>query len=210
MCDYRRLPPGLTFDKLTSVGMFEHVGRARLPNYFATVHRLLRPGGLFLNQGIVEMPWFGPWGAPGWTSRLLRRPGSFINRHVFPDGELITPGKVIQAGEKAGFETRDVECLREHYVLTLRHWVRRLESCHDEAARTAGESTYRVWRLFMAGSARGFANGSLSVIQTVLSKPTASGRSQAPLTRDELYADRPDPTYRRGEPLARRREHTAQ
>jgi cyclopropane-fatty-acyl-phospholipid synthase len=201
--DYRDRPRGVRFDKIASVGMFEHVGRARLRTYFDRVHRLLEPGGLFLNHGIVEMPWARPGGPLGLTARLIWRQGGFINRHVFPDGELVTPGEVIHLGEVAGFETRDLECLREHYVVTLRHWVRRLEARHDEAVRLVGEPTYRIWRLFMAGSARGFATGSLSVIQTILSKPAADGSSRLPLTRADLYREDSAPTTQAVEPWAR-------
>jgi cyclopropane-fatty-acyl-phospholipid synthase len=183
--DYRDLPGDVVFDKIASVGMFEHVGRARLPTYFSQAYRLARPGGLFLNHGIVTL---SSHPAP---LRMLERPlarrTSFIQRYVFPDGELVPPAYVLRLAEAAGFETRDVESLREHYALTLRRWVGRLEEHHDEAARIAGETTYKVWRLYMSGSARAFATGRIGVIQTLFSKNDGAGRSKLPLTRNDVY-----------------------
>jgi cyclopropane-fatty-acyl-phospholipid synthase len=183
--DYRDLSREALFDKVVSVGMFEHVGRARLPTYFSKAHRLTRPGGLFLNHGIVNLssrP--APLRA---VQKALAQKTSFIQRYVFPDGELVPPAEVLRFAEAAGFETRDVESLREHYALTLRHGVRRLEERHEEAARIAGEQTYRVWRLYMAGSARAFATGRIGVIQALFSKSGESGHSNLPLTRKDLY-----------------------
>jgi cyclopropane-fatty-acyl-phospholipid synthase len=183
--DYRDLPRGAVFDKVVSVGMFEHVGRARLPTYFSQAYRLTRPGGLFLNQGIVTLS------SPPAPLRMLGKPlsrrTSFIQRYVFPDGELVAPADVLRFAEAAGFETRDVESLREHYALTLRRWVGRLEEHYDEATRIAGEMTYRVWRLYMSGSARAFATGRIGVIQTLFSKNDGAGTSRLPLTRKDLY-----------------------
>ena len=185
--DYRDLPPGATFDKVVSVGMVEHVGRARLPTYFAKAHRLLRPGGLFLNHGIVVAR---PVRFPRLALRAERLRGGWdasIQRYVFPDGELLAPGEMVLHAEQAGFETRDVENLREHYALTLRHWVRRLEARHAEAASLVGERAYRVWCLYIAASAHGFATGKIGVVQTLLSKPDRRGASGLPLTRADLY-----------------------
>jgi cyclopropane-fatty-acyl-phospholipid synthase len=192
--DYRDLDPSEPFDKVVSVGMFEHVGRAGLPAYFAAAYRLTRPGGLFLNHGIAATasdPFapsadHGRWGA--WAMRRLWRQGAFIQRYVFPDGELIPPGEAIQLAEAAGWETRDVENLREHYMRTLRHWVGRLEASHEEVARQVGEPTYRVWRLYMSASAHGFASGRLQLIQALLSKPGEAGSCELPPTRADLYA----------------------
>jgi cyclopropane-fatty-acyl-phospholipid synthase len=185
--DYRELPEDAAFDKIASVGMVEHVGRARLDRYFAEARRLLRPGGLFLNHGIVERP-VGDGGVLALPHRLLWRPRAFLDRYVFPDGELVRTDEIIAHAEGAGLETRDVESLREHYAMTLRHWVRRLEARHDEAVALVGEPTYRVWRLYMSGAAHGFANGRLSLMQTLLGKPAADGSLDIPLTRTDLYA----------------------
>jgi len=185
--DYRELPRGERYDKIASVGMIEHVGRARLGTYFAEMHRLLEPGGLFLNHGIVREPRGEPDGLARKGLRLLWREHAFVNRHVFPDGELVPLGEVVLAGERAGLEPRDVESLREHYARTLRLWVRRLEARHDEAAALVGEPTYRVWRLYMAGSAHGFASGRLNVAQTLFARPAADGTTPLPPTRADLY-----------------------
>ena len=186
--DYRDLPPTSLYDKVVSVGMFEHVGRAHLPTYFAAAHRYLRPGGLFLNHGIVEVAPPAHAGVPARLLHRLWRPGAFVQRYVFPDGELVPPAVAIGYAEDAGFETRDVESLREHYALTLRQWVRRLEARHAEAADLVGEETYRVWRLYMAASARGFTRGDIGLIQALFSKPHPDGRSEIPATRADLYA----------------------
>ncbi|MHA1814096.1 MAG: class I SAM-dependent methyltransferase, partial [Candidatus Thorarchaeota archaeon] len=111
---------------------------------------------------------------------------SFSDRYVFPDGELMSISTIQHVAEASGFEVRDVESLREHYTLTLRHWVRRLEDHHEEARRAADEVTYRVWRLFMSGSAYGFQVGRLNVYQTLLVKPN-QGDSGLPLTRAHWY-----------------------
>jgi cyclopropane-fatty-acyl-phospholipid synthase len=177
--DYREVAPCGTegYDALVSVGMFEHVGAPELSTYFTQAWRLLRPGGALLNHGIArrasEQPAHGP---------------SFTDTYVFPDGELTPIHVALGAAEKAGFEVRDIESLREHYALTLRHWVRRLESRHDEALRHVDEPTYRVWRLFMSGSAHGFTTGRLNVYQTLMVKLGARGHSGLPLTRADWYA----------------------
>lgn len=190
--DYRDLAGEATFDKVVSVGMFEHVGRAKLPTYFAEAYRLTRPGGLFLNHGIVTL---SPIPAPArLVASAFRSQTSFIQRYVFPDGELVTPGEVLRFAEAAGFETRDLESLREHYALTLRHWVRRLEARHGEAVRLASEQTYRVWRLYMAACARAFVTGRIGVIQTLFSKTGRDGICRLPLTRGDLYSEALHPT----------------
>jgi cyclopropane-fatty-acyl-phospholipid synthase len=171
--DYREVDRPGEYDKLVSVGMVEHVGAACLPEYFRRAGRLLRPGGVFLNQGIA-------CAAPGY------RPSEFIRRYVFPDGELTPISATLRAAEKAGFEVRDVESLREHYTLTLRHWVRRLEDRHEEACRLTDEVAYRIWRLYIAGSAHAFRIGLLNLYQALMVKPDR-GHSGLPLTRDDWY-----------------------
>jgi cyclopropane-fatty-acyl-phospholipid synthase len=184
--DYRDLPQGSIFDKVVSVGMFEHVGRAKLPTYFSQAYRLTRPGGLFLNHGIITL---SSRSAPlRLVEKVLSPRTSFIQRYVFPDGELVSPAEVLRLAEAAGCETRDVESLREHYALTLRRWVRRLEGRHEEAAQVAGEQAYRAWRLYMAGCARAFAMGRISIVQALFSKSGEDGLSTLPLTRKDLYA----------------------
>ncbi len=132
--DYRDLPEDQRFDKIASVGMFEHVGLKNLPLYFNTVQRLLKPHGLFLNHGITHEE-------EGWGEAISSR---FINRYVFPDGELDTVSNIQRVMERAKFEVVDVEALRPHYARTLRHWVDRLERQHDQALNHINEATYRV------------------------------------------------------------------
>jgi cyclopropane-fatty-acyl-phospholipid synthase len=175
--DYREVSPERSFDKLVSVGMFEHVGEAKMRIYFEQARALLRPEGLFLNHAIAR---------PGWQPPSNKR-DTFSNHYVFPDGELTPISNSSKIAEEAGFEVRDVESLREHYALTLRRWVRRLEDRHDEALDQVDEVTYRVWRLFMSGSADGFESGRLNVYQALLVKPGPGGESGLPLTREDLY-----------------------
>lgn len=180
--DYRDLDPDQPFDKIVSVGMFEHVGRANLPAYFSAVYRALRPGGLFLNHGIAAQYDH----APGLIGRLLFQQGQFSQRYVFPDGELVPISEALAVAERAGFEVRDVESLREHYALTLRHWVRNLEAARAEAVRVKDERTYRNWRLFMSVSALGFEIGETNVFQALLSR-SRNDTAELPLTRAHLY-----------------------
>jgi cyclopropane-fatty-acyl-phospholipid synthase len=185
LVDYREVPEDNPFDKLVSVGMFEHVGRAKLLVYMEKARRLLKPGGLFLNHGIASMT--GHYHEPGLIGRLILKPNSFMQRYVFPDGELVDISMSLEASEAAGFEVRDVESLREHYALTLRHWVRRLTERRAEALRYVDEPTFRVWRLYMAGSSYGFASSRINVYQALLSKSAAGGHSGLPWTRAHLY-----------------------
>jgi cyclopropane-fatty-acyl-phospholipid synthase len=174
VCDYRDLDEAEPYDKIVSVGMFEHVGEPSLEEYFAHIWRLLRSGGIFLNHGIA-------------ASALFRRKGSsFIDKYVFPDGGLVPLGTTIRTAEACGFEVRDVESLREHYARTLRHWVRRLESRYEDAKRMTGETVYRIWRIYMAGSAHAFATGRVNLYQVLFSK-SRNGQAHLPLTRADWY-----------------------
>jgi cyclopropane-fatty-acyl-phospholipid synthase len=164
------------YDAISSVGMFEHVGADRLAAYFRHLHELLRPSGRLLNHGISR--------PPGEGERTRFKPRSFIDRYVFPDGELHEIGHVVSTVQEAGFEARDVESLREHYALTLRHWVANLERDRDAAVRLAGEGRYRVWRLYMAASACNFEAGRTQVHQ-VLAVRADAGVSGAPLRRGD-------------------------
>ncbi|MFC4453721.1 cyclopropane-fatty-acyl-phospholipid synthase family protein [Deinococcus sonorensis] len=186
LMDYRAVPPGRQYDKIASVGMVEHVGRARLQEYFTRVYRLLKPGGLFLNHGIVTAttPRFVRWGF-GLLEWYLNR-FSFIQEYVFPDGDLRRISETLQRAEQAGFETRDVENLREHYALTLREWIRRLEQHHASVVQLADEVTYRIWRLYMSGSAQSFEAGRIGVVQSLLARPDADGHAGVPLSRADI------------------------
>ncbi len=178
VCDYRDIEASPAYDKIVSVGMFEHVGEQRLPEYFDHVWKLLRAGGVFLNHGIA-------------ASALFHRQGpSFIDKYVFPDGGLVSLATTVRIAEACGFEVRDAESLREHYARTLRHWVRRLDSRHENATRITGETVYRIWRIYMAGCAWAFAKGRVNLYQVLFSKPD-HGETRLPLTRDDWYRSSP-------------------
>jgi cyclopropane-fatty-acyl-phospholipid synthase len=187
LLDYREALGKLgVFDKISSVGMFEHVGLKKLPEYFHTVYSMLRPGGVFLNHGIARAEW-----SAGRNVRFpalrripvlrdLRSP-SFIDKYVFPDGELVTITDAMREAEAAGFEVRDVENLREHYELTLRAWVEGMKKNSEALLRQVSEVTYRTWLVYMAGCAASFRRGDIAVYQMLLSKPD-QGESRLPLT----------------------------
>jgi cyclopropane-fatty-acyl-phospholipid synthase len=173
--DYREIADG-PFDKIASVGMYEHVGRDQLGTYTRAVIELLRPGGLFLNHGITRLLPHAP------------EPDEFISRYVFPDGALHPVADVASAMQDAGLEVRDVESLREHYALTLRRWTANLAAHRDEAIAEVGPERERVWRLYMLGSALGFEAGEISVHQ-VLAAATGAPHG-LPLDRARLLAGR--------------------
>ena len=143
--DYRDLPEA-NFDAVSSIGLTEHIGRANYPSYFSFLYEKLKPEGRLLNHTITR---------PN-DEEPTHYNDSFINRYVFPDGELSGPGHIMSTMNAAGFEIRHQENLREHYALTLKHWCENLESHWDEAVTEAGEGTARVWRLYMAASRMGF------------------------------------------------------
>ena len=182
LCDYRDVSRLGQFDKIVSVGMVEHVGRSRMLEYFRAAYHALRPGGLFLNHGITAQ-----YVEPSWLVKALFQAGRFSQKYVFPDGELLPISEALVTAEAAGFEPRDVESLREHYALTLRHWVRNLEAHRAEAIQNTDERTYRVWRLYMAAAVVGFEIGNTNVFQALLSR-SRDGRAELPLTRADLYA----------------------
>jgi cyclopropane-fatty-acyl-phospholipid synthase len=186
--DYRTLTTDDNFDKIASVGMIEHVGLSHLPVYFESAFRALKPGGLFLNHGIVSLGEARPKSAGEIVFRKFWKADAFIDKYVFPDGKLTATDDVIAAAEGSGFEVRDVESLREHYAMTLRHWVRSLEEKSREATDLVGPHTFRVWRLYMSASANAFNKAAINIIQTLLAKPDARGHSNIPLTREDLYA----------------------
>jgi len=186
--DYRALPPGLQFDRIASVGMIEHVGASHLDAYFQALYRALAPSGLLLNHGIVSVKEARPRGSFAWVSDRVWQRNAFIHRYVFPDGKLTAYRLVVAAAEAAGFETRDVESLREHYALTLRAWVGRLTRAHERAVALTNERIVRIWRLYMTASAYGFAHGRINVLQTLLAKQDTHGRVDLPMTREDLLA----------------------
>jgi cyclopropane-fatty-acyl-phospholipid synthase len=184
--DYRDIAGEGEFDKIVSVGMYEHVGLANLPLYFATIARLLKPGGLMLNHGITAGDSDGrAQGPPG---------GEFIDRFVFPGGEVPHISRALYEIAGAGLEILDVEDLRPHYPPTLMHWVRRLEAARGAAIAAAGIERYRIWRLYMAGMAHAFDRGWLSVAQVLAIKPLPAGPAPRPWTRQYQYdRDAPAP-----------------
>lgn len=181
LLDYRHVTG--EFDKVSSVGMAEHVGKANLPAYFRAAWDRLKPGGLMLNHAISQGP-VTLRAAPSVAS------GEFIQRYIFPDGEIVPLWCGLRAAEEVGFEVRDVEDLREHYAITLRLWLGNLERAWDAAEREVGIERLRLWRLYLAGSAHQFAWGHLALHQTLLAKPGERGRVNLPASRADLYAPR--------------------
>src|SRR5450631_917775 len=175
--DYRDVNDG-QYDAIASIGMAEHVGQAMLPTYSANLFALLSPGGRLLNHAISRRP-----GPPERFSRT-----SFIDRYVFPDGELEPLSVMVGALEEAGFEVRDVESLREHYALTLRAWVANLEANWERAVELSSAGRARVWRLYMAGSALAFEGNRLGVNQVLAVRPPVRGFSGMPRSRALLLA----------------------
>ena len=168
--DYRALA-GESFDAISSIGMAEHVGKARIDEYFATLSGVLAPQGRLLNHAISSVG----------GSRLGRT--SFVGRYVFPDGELLDVGDTVLAMERAGFEVRDVESLREHYARTLRSWVANLEANWEHAVRLVGLPRAKIWRLYMAGSAISFEDGGNGIHQVLGVIPSTTGDAAMPPTR---------------------------
>ena len=174
--DYRDLTG--QFDRIASVGMYEHVGLKNLPVYFEKIRGLLMDDGIVLNQGITstdpdsgEAPWEG---------------GDFIERYVFPHGELPHISLVLKEMCAAGLEPLDVENLRRHYALTIRHWSERFEAQEERLRALAGEKRWRIWRVYLAGCAYGFAHNWTAVHQILAVK---AGTNSSPLTRDYMYSD---------------------
>ena len=190
--DYRDIPDG-PFDAISSIGMFEHVGRSRMEEYVRHLHALLAPGGRLLNHAISRPGYPQGDGRIGRTKALVRRlatavgsdytsriDSQLMKRYVFPDGELHEVGVVVSMLQENGFEVRHLESLREHYGLTLRHWVSNLEAHWEAAVGEVGEARARVWRIYMAACAVTFALGGVSIEQVLAVKPDR-GRSGFPL-----------------------------
>jgi len=179
LLDYRDLPQDGRFDKIVSVGMFEHVGHANLPLYCQRLFNAVREGGLVMNHGITARHTDGrPVG---------RGAGEFIGKYVFPHGELPHLSMIDGHISEAGLEVVDVESLRLHYARTLEHWSSRLESQLDKAAALVPEQALRIWRLYLAGCAYAFGRGWINIHQILAVKPFTDGRTGLPWTRDDLY-----------------------
>ena len=187
LCDYRDLPETERFDKIASVGMFEHVGRAPLPGYFARLYRLLEPGGLLMNHGITA----------GGTrnDRLGAGMGDFIERYIFPGGELLHVSHVLKVMSEARLEPLDIENLRPHYARTLWAWSDALESRLPQARQAASETVVRAFRLYLAGSAMCFEQGWISLYQMLAARPSGKvadgpmrgAQSAFPFNRGYMY-----------------------
>jgi len=177
--DYRDVPGESVFDKIASVGMFEHVGLKNLPAYFGTIRRLLADGGIALNHGITSLDV---------NSREVGLgAGEFVEKYVFPHGEIPHLSLVVREMSAAGLEVMDVETLRLHYARTLREWSRRLEASLDAARALAGEKRTRIWRLYLAGCAHAFERNWVTIHQVQAVKSADPARNPLPWTRDYLY-----------------------
>ncbi|MBL8815369.1 MAG: class I SAM-dependent methyltransferase [Planctomyces sp.] len=185
LCDYQNLEG--TFDRISSVGMVEHVGIDNMSGYMTKVRSLLRDRGIFLNHGITR---------PGKISdrkfRKMSPERRLLARYIFPGGELDHLGHMVQCMESSGYEVHDVEGWRDHYAMTCRHWVHRLEANRQEAIRQVGEERYRMWTLYLTGCVFAFTDGGARIYQTVATKHAARGASTMPCTREHLY-QRPTP-----------------
>jgi cyclopropane-fatty-acyl-phospholipid synthase len=175
--DYRDIRDG-PFDKISSIGMFEHVGLKNLPKYFRIIHDLLRDGGVAMNHGITATH-------PD-SQSVGRGAGEFIDRYVFPDGELPHVSLAIRELSAAGLELVDAESLRRHYALTCEHWSRRFEQALPGLREIASERQVRIWRIYLAGCAMGFAKRWMNIYQLLAVKSGAE-TAGLPLTRDYMY-----------------------
>ncbi|AYF51763.1 class I SAM-dependent methyltransferase [Pseudomonas fluorescens] len=179
LLDYRDLPQDGRFDKVVSVGMFEHVGHANLAEYCKTLFGAVREGGLVMNHGITAKHTDGrPVG---------RGAGDFIERYVFPNGELPHLAMMTAEISEVGLEVVDVESLRLHYARTLDHWSERLEDNLEAAAKMVPDQALRIWRLYLAGCAYAFARGWINLHQILAVKPHADGSHELPWTREDIY-----------------------
>lgn len=183
--DYRDVPGDDSFDRISSIGMFEHVGLKNLRGYFDTVHRLLKPGGIAMNHGITS--------SDADNRSVGLGAGDFIDKYVFPDGELPHVWLAIRELSAAGLELTDAESLRRHYAKTLWLWSDGFERNVARLTALAGEKRTRIWRVYLAGCAHAFAHGWINLYQLLVIKPRpgASGaESPLPLSRDYMYGQR--------------------
>lgn len=179
--DYRDHRAAVAYDKVASVGMFEHVGLANLPTYFGAVKELLRERGLFLNHGITTS---------STDNRALGMgAGDFIDRYVFPHGELPHLHRVVRDMSEQDLEVHDVECLRPHYARTLGHWSANFERRLARIVAASSERTARVWRLYLAGCAHAFEQRWISIHQVLASRQSQPGPADLPATREWMYRE---------------------
>ncbi len=179
LLDYRDVPESRKFDKIASVGMFEHVGLSKLPVYFGKMSRLLADDGLVLNHGITTMD-------P--KSRAVGMgAGKFIDRYIFPHGEVPHVSLAVQTMSEQSLEAIDIESLRFHYARTLAAWASRLEAAQVEARQLVGETRYRTWLIYLAGCSHAFAQGWVSIHQILAAKADRNGMRPATWTRAHQY-----------------------
>jgi len=180
LLDYAKLDG--TYDKISSVGMFEHIGIQNMPHYFGKINALLRDRGILMNHGIASRA------KPNAKAiKRIRPERKLLLKYIFPGSELDSVGNTVNQLQISGFEVHDVEGLREHYGLTCKAWHDGLVANRDEAIRIVGEEKYRMWLLYLAGVAIGFTDGSMHIFQVVASKHASKGPAELPLTRDDLY-----------------------
>jgi cyclopropane-fatty-acyl-phospholipid synthase len=177
--DYRDIPGQGVFDKISSVGMFEHVGLRNLGTYFGRIRELLADHGLVMNHGITA--------GNVDSHEVGLGAGRFIDRYVFPDGELAHLSLVIREIEAAGLEVADVESLRRHYARTCQAWADRLEAGRDRAIELAGDRRYRIWSVYLAGCAHAFASNWINLYQILCNKKGETLESPMPMTREYMY-----------------------
>lgn len=177
--DYRDIPGEGVYDKIASVGMFEHVGLKNLTRYFTKIRTLLADDGLVLNHGITSVD-------PD-SREVGLGVGEFIDRYVFPDGELPHISLVMREIEAAGLESTDVESLRRHYAKTCGIWADNLERDRARAIDLAGARRYRIWSIYLAGCAHAFNVNWINIYQVLAAKRTLPGLNPLPLTRDYMY-----------------------
>ncbi|WP_142097600.1 class I SAM-dependent methyltransferase [Bordetella hinzii] len=191
LLDYRKLDESQPYDKIASVGMFEHVGRAQLPGYFAKLRNLVKPGGLIMNHGITA--------AGVYNAELGSGMGEFIEKYIFPGGELTHISSVLEAVTGGGLEACDVENLRPHYARTLWAWSDELESKLDEASRILsgeqGARSLRAYRLYLAGCAMAFEHGWIALHQILVSTPAKGDDQELNYPPDRQYPWRREYMY---------------
>ncbi|HBK79466.1 MAG TPA: hypothetical protein DDZ83_07255 [Nitrospinae bacterium] len=175
--DYRDLPEGQTYRKISAIGIIEHIGIANYAFYFGWVHNRLREGGLFLNHGITHTKFWK------WTSQW-----EFLRRYIFPNGEMDNLSHIMDIIEREHWEILDVENLRLHYARTCHQWYDNLERNAGRIKEIVGERTYRIYRLWLVNSAECFYSGSLGLYQVLLQKHKIVREHHLPSTREDIYA----------------------
>jgi cyclopropane-fatty-acyl-phospholipid synthase len=180
ICDYANHQG--TYDKISSIGMSEHIGAANYPRYFAKINSLLRDRGIVLNHAIAR----SSKTSKKFANRI-RPERKFLLKYIFPGSELIPVGMTTDFLEQTGFEVNDVESWRDHYAITLRHWCKNLSANKERAIELVGAERYRLWVAYLAGGSAGFTAGSIKIFQVVASKKASKGVSGMPPTREHLY-----------------------